>query len=82
VSDEENRRREVIARDVRRSIEAVEMERAAGLTDDTCYRRCENLHDWFVWECRGLMSPEEAHEVLDMLLNRLASDGMLAEEAS
>lgn len=45
-----------------------------GVTDDRCHTRCRDLLDWFVWETRGLMSDGEAHNVLDMLLNRLASD--------
>ena len=44
----------------------------ASLGDDTCYGRCADLLDWFAWECRGLLLPEESHNVLDMLLNRLA----------
>lgn len=34
------------------------------------------------WECRGLLDPREAHEVLDMVLNRLVADGCLADPAS
>jgi hypothetical protein len=72
MSDEESREREV-----RRRTEAIEMDRAHGLTDDTCHGRCEPLRAWFAWECRGLLHEEESHEVLDMLLNRLVADGLL-----
>lgn len=43
-------------------------------TDDTCYGRCDNpsgILAWFQFETRGLLDPEEAHEVLDMLLNKI-----------
>lgn len=43
-------------------------------TDDTCYGRCdspEGLSLWFQHETRGLLDGEVAHEVLDMLLNKL-----------
>jgi hypothetical protein len=53
---------------------AEKMDRAAGITDDECHGRCKDLREWFTWETRGLMVPEEAHQVLDMVLNRLASD--------
>lgn len=47
-----------------------------GPADDTCHGRCTpELRDWFVFESRGLLVPEEAHELLDMLLNRLAEAG-------
>lgn len=54
-----------------------ELEReVARFTDDACYGRCDNpegmLH-WFQHETRGLLGHEEAHEVLDMLLNKLAT---------
>lgn len=44
-----------------------------GPADDVCYGRCGDLREWFVFETRGLMHEEEAHEVLDMVLNRLAA---------
>lgn len=47
-------------------------------TDDNCYGRCDSpdgLRDWFIWETRGTLTPREAHEVLDMLLNKLRADG-------
>jgi hypothetical protein len=43
-----------------------------GEHDDNCYGRCVDHRDWFTWGTRGLLTPEEAHEVLDMVLNRLA----------
>lgn len=49
----------------------------ARFTDDTCYGRCDSpdgLRDWFIWETRGLLLPEEAHAVLDLLLNKLRAD--------
>ncbi len=42
--------------------------------DDTCHGRCAALRDWFAYETRGLMDPDESHNVLDMLLNRLATE--------
>ena len=46
----------------------------AKFTDDRCYGRCDSpqgLRDWFSYETRGLLTPDEAHEVLDMVLNRI-----------
>lgn len=60
--------------------EAEALDRAVGITDDVCHGRCENLRSWFTWECRGLMDDEESHQVLDMVLNRLASDGLMKEQ--
>ena len=54
--------------------EAIELDRITGVTDDTCHGRCADLRAWFAHETRGLLHEEEAHEVLDMLLNRLAAD--------
>ncbi len=54
-----------------------ELDQATGMTDDRCHHRCTYLLDWFTWECRGLMDEEESHNVLDMVLNRLESDGRL-----
>lgn len=62
-----------------RWLEAVELGKATGLTDDTCQGRCADLRDWFTYECRGLMDDGEAHNVLDMLLNRLAADASMPE---
>ena len=59
--------------------EAIEMDRATGITDDECHGRCADLRDWFTWECRGLLHEEEPHNLLDMLLNRLAVDGQLRD---
>jgi hypothetical protein len=59
---------------VRRHDQAEELGKLTGVTDDACYGRCEQYRDWFAHECRGVMHPEEAHNVLDMLLNRLAAD--------
>lgn len=47
-------------------------------TDDTCYGRCvssDGMLAWFQHETRGLLDDEEAHQVLDMLLNKLTQDG-------
>jgi hypothetical protein len=54
--------------------EAERLDRATDITDDQCHGRCRDLLPWFVWETRGLMEDGEAHNVLDMVLNRLASD--------
>lgn len=62
-----------------RTRDARRLEQELGVTDDRCHGRCEDLRDWFVWETRGLMASVAAHEVLDMVLNRLAADGRLAE---
>jgi hypothetical protein len=55
------------------------LDQATEVTDDRCQGRCADLRDWFTWECRGLMDDEESHQVLDMVLNRLASDGLMRE---
>ena len=50
--------------------------------DDKCHGRCGPYRDWFAWECRGLMVPEESHNVLDMILNRLATQSSTAVSLS
>lgn len=62
--------------------EAEQLDRATGVTDDQCHGRCSELLPWFTWETRGLMEEGEAHNVLDMLLNRLASDQRLLPEGA
>ena len=66
--------------DLDRWSEAMALDRSTGVTDDSCQGRCSTLLSWFIWETRGLMSAGEAHNVLDMVLNRLAID-RAAEEA-
>jgi hypothetical protein len=62
-----------------RWIAAQQMAQEAGITDDRCHDRCADLLLWFTWETRGLLDDGEAHEVLDMVLNRLASDAAARE---
>lgn len=50
-----------------------------GIHDDNCYGRCADHRDWFVWGTRGLLDPDEAHEILDMVLNRLAGSSPESE---
>jgi hypothetical protein len=46
-------------------------------TGDTCHDRFANLSDSFIYETRGLITAEKSHEVLDMALNHLTSEGTL-----
>jgi hypothetical protein len=57
-----------------RWLQAMALDRSTGVTDDSCQGRCSTLLPWFVWETRGLMSDGEAHNVLDMVLNRVEAD--------
>jgi hypothetical protein len=69
-----NLQRAVIA--LRRELRGARQE-LARFTDDTCYGRCdspEGLLAWFQHETRACMCPEEAHEVLDMVLNKLKTE--------
>lgn len=57
------------------------LDRATGIADDSCQDRCREYLHWFRFETRGLLDHEEAHEVLDMVLNRITADGGLLPTA-
>jgi hypothetical protein len=46
-------------------------------TENTCHDRCATLSDSYIYEKPGLITAEKSHEILDMVLNPLASDGTL-----
>ena len=75
--------RKATAETLQREVTRLERE-LRRFTDDTCYGRCDNpdgLRSWFTHETRGLLHPEEAHEVLDMVLNKIGADWAAHREA-